>query len=334
MGAIVKILILGGTIFLGRYLTESALANGHTADLFPEVERLRGDRDGDLEALKGRQWDAVIDTSGYLPRVVRASAELLATAVEHYTFVSSISVYSDVQQSGINETAPVGVLDDPSTEQITGESYGPLKALCEQAVETTLPGRALIVRPGLIVGPHDYSDRFSYWPRRIARGGDVLAPGKANAPVQFIDVRDLAEWIVQMVEARRTGVYNATGPATPLTLGQTLQTCRDVLSSDARLVWVDEAFLLEAGVQPWIELPLWVPDDGTTGGFHAIDCRKATAAGLRYRPLADTVVDTYHWDATHQQENQAMQRTAQPHSMRAEREAELLASWRAQSTGS
>ena len=188
-----NLLILGGTVFLGRHLVEAALARGHAVtlfnrgqhnpDLFPEVERLRGDRDGDLQALEGRRWDAVVDTCGYVPRVVRASAEMLAPNVDHYTFISSISVYADTSKPGIDEQAPVGTLDDPTTEEVTGESYGPLKALCEQAAEAAMPGRVLNIRPGLIVGPHDPTDRFTYWVRRVAEGGEVLAPGNPHAPV-------------------------------------------------------------------------------------------------------------------------------------------------------
>ena len=252
-----KLLILGGTVFLGRHLVESALERGHTvtlfnrgqhnADLFPSVEKLRGNRDGELDVLRGRSWDAVIDTCGYFPRIVRASAEMLAHAVDHYTFISTVSVYAEVKQPSIDENAPVARIEDESVEKITEESYGALKALCEQAVERALPGRALVIRPGLIVGPHDPTDRFTYWPHRVARGGEVLAPGKATSRVQFIDVRDLAEWTMSMVEAKQTGVYNATGPAHALTMEQTLSECRKVSQSDARLTWVEEKFLLDAG---------------------------------------------------------------------------------------
>ncbi len=208
-----KLLVLGGTVFLGRHLVEAATARGHSVTLFnrgqhnpelyPEVEKLRGDRDSDLSALQGRRWDAVIDTCGYLPRAVRASAELLADAVDHYTFISSISVYADFHTPAMDESAPVGTLADETVEEVTGETYGPLKALCEQAAERALPGRVLNIRPGLIVGPHDPTDRFTYWPVRVARGGEVLAPGRPHVPVQVIDGRDLAEWTVRMVEARQ-----------------------------------------------------------------------------------------------------------------------------------
>jgi nucleoside-diphosphate-sugar epimerase len=205
-----RLLILGGTAFLGRALVDDALGRGHeltlfnrgktNPELYPEVERLQGDRDGDLTVLQGKTWDAVIDTSGYVPRVVGQSAELLADAVGHYTFISSISAYADFSQPGADENAAVGKLEDESVEEIDGDTYGPLKVLCEEVVEKRLPGRTLIIRPGLIIGPHDPTDRFTYWPCRVERGGEVLAPGKPEKSVQFIDARDLAAWNLDMVE--------------------------------------------------------------------------------------------------------------------------------------
>jgi 2'-hydroxyisoflavone reductase len=334
-----NLLILGGTIFLGRYLVEAALARGHQvtlfnrgqhgAELFPGIEKLRGDRDGGLDVLRGRRWDAVVDTSGYLPRVVRASAELLADAVEYYTFISSISVYPHFRSVGLDERAPVATLEDPAVEEITGESYGPLKALCEQVVEQALPGRALIVRPGLIVGPHDYSDRFTYWVRRVAQGGEVLAPAHPDWHTQIIDVRDLAEWTLRMVEQRQVGVYNATGPAYDLTFGQLLDTCRAVGGSDALFTWVSEAFLAEQGVAPWSELPLWLPlSDPDLLGFSDVSCAKAIAAGLTFRDLATTVRDTLAWDATREDSDAPPARALQPRAgLAPEREMELLQAW-------
>ncbi len=326
-----KLLILGGTVFVGRHLVEAALSHGHevtlfnrgqhNAELYPEVERLRGDRDGDLAPLQGRRWDAVVDTCGYTPRVVRASAALLSDAVDHYTFISTISVYRDFSLPGLKEDAPVGTIEDETTEEVDGRTYGPLKALCERAVEEVLPGRVLTVRPGLIVGPHDPTDRFTYWPHRVARGGDVLAPRPPEHPVQFIDARDLAAWTLRMVEEKRTGVYNATGPDYTLTLGETLDTCKSASGDDARFVWADESFLLEQGVEPWMGLPLWIPQ-GDMSGLQEVDCRRAIAAGLTFRPLADTVLDTLAWDATRPTD---IERKAGLHP---EREAELLRIWR------
>ncbi|HYM82002.1 MAG TPA: SDR family oxidoreductase [Candidatus Limnocylindria bacterium] len=331
-----KLLIFGGTRFVGRHLVEAALARGDQvtlfnrgqtdADLFPEVEKLKGDRDGGLDALKGRTWDAVVDTCGFVPRIVRASAELLRDAVAHYTFVSSCSVYADPTKPGVDESGPVGKLEDETVEEITAETYGPLKALCEQAVEQALPGHAFHVRAGLIVGPYDYTDRFSYWPRRIGQGGEVLAPGKPEAPVQFVDGRDLAEWILRMAEGRKAGVFNATGPNPPVTLGELLEACRLVAGSDARFTWVDSAFLVERKVAPYSELPLWVPEE--TQGFNAFNCRKAWAAGLSFRPLDETIRDTWKWDATRSPEQRmAGARAMIPGPLGGDRERDLLDEW-------
>ena len=334
-----KLLILGGTIFLGRYLVEAALERGHVvtlfnrgqhnSELYPAIEKLRGDRDGGLDVLRGRRWDAVIDTSGYVPRVVRASAELLADAVDHYTFISSISVYPHFRSVRQDESAPVGTLDDPTVEEITGESYGPLKALCEQAVEQALPGRTLIIRPGLIVGPHDYSDRFTYWVRRVAQGGELLAPAGPDWHTQIIDVRDLAEWTLRMVERQQIGVYNATGPEYDLTFGQLLDTCRAVSGSDARFSWVSEAFLLEKEVTPWSELPLWIPQsDPDMLGFSDVNCTKAIAAGLTFRDLAMIMRDTLAWDSTRMDAAEPAARALQPRAgLSPQRELELLQAW-------
>ncbi len=276
-----RLLVLGGTKFLGRHLVELALGRGHEVtlfnrgqlnpELFPEAERLRGDRDGGLGVLKGRRWDAVVDTSGYTPRVVRDSARLLSDASEHYTFISSVSVYRDTSVPGVDESHPVGRLTDeelreaealPQSEMIRapffGERYGPLKALCERAAEDEMPGRVIHVRAGLIVGPHDYSDRFTYWPRRVFEGGDVLAPGDPARPVQFVDVRDLAAWILHAASARLKGTFNATGPDYRLTFGRFLEECGAATGFSGRFVWADEKFLLDAGLTPWAELPLWL----------------------------------------------------------------------------
>ncbi len=325
-----RLLILGGTAFLGRAIVEAALARGHeptlfnrgkhNPNLFPDVEQLRGDRDGSLEALSGRQWDAVIDPSGYLPRVVRASGELLADAVQHYTFISSISVYADFSTTDIDESAPVGKLDDPTVETITGDTYGPLKALCEQTIDQIYADRSLIIRPGLIVGPHDPTDRFTYWVDRVARGGEVLAPGQPDQAVQIIDVRDLAEWIVRMVEEQRSGTYNATGPDYTLTLGEVLETGKTVSGSDARITWVAEDFLQTAGVQPWTEIPLWIPQPDMIG-FARISTAQAQAAGLTFRPLATTMRDTLDWSRTRPTNGE------QRAGLHPAREIELLQMW-------
>jgi 2'-hydroxyisoflavone reductase len=273
----------------------------------------------------------VVDTSGYVPRVVRAAAELLAESVGHYTFISSISVYRDFARPDQDEDAPVGTLEDPTVEEVSGEAYGPLKALCEQTVRERLPGRSLIVRPGLIVGPYDPTDRFTYWPWRLSRGGEVLAPGRPDLPVQFVDVRDLATWTVHLATAGTTGVFNATGPegTSPdgrYTMGELLETCRGVgaphAAPPARLTWVEEDFLLRAGVAPWTELPLWVPSgEARIANMQRVDCSRARAAGLTFLPVARTVQDTLTW---------ALERPADAPwraGLPAPREAEVLRAW-------
>ncbi|MCO5192223.1 MAG: NAD-dependent epimerase/dehydratase family protein [Anaerolineae bacterium] len=328
-----NLLILGGTVFLGRHITEAAVAAGHTvtlfnrgqsgADIFPQLETLIGDRDkGDLSALDGRTWDAVIDTCAYVPRVARDSATKLADTVAHYTFVSTCSVYADLTTTGQDETAPVIELEDPTVENVTGETYGGLKVLCERAVAETLPDRTLIIRPGLIVGPHDRSDRFTYWPVRVADGGEVLAPGRPERPVQYIDVRDLAAWTVRMVEQKATGVYNTIGPEPETTMGATLESCRRISGSNAAFTWVDEAFLLENEVGAYVEMPLWVPEEYRA--FDAFSADKAVAAGLTYRPIDDTIRATLTWQATRPADYQWRA------GLTRERERELLTKWHQQ----
>ncbi len=325
-----KLLIIGGTRFVGRHLVEAALAHGHTLtlfnrgqsnpDLFPQVEQLRGDRSTDLALLKDRSWDAVIDTCGYVPRVVRLSAQALVGHTDRYVFISTVSVYAEGNPRGMDEDSPLATLKDESVEEVTGETYGGLKVLCEKVVDQTYPDRALIIRPGLIVGPHDPTDRFTYWPWRIAQGGEVLAPGQADQPVQVIDARDLTQWIVSMVEAKRTGIFNAVGPDDTLTTRRMLEACIAVCSPQAHLTWVDEAFLLERKVEPWSELPVWVPEKES-----ALEtCRnaRAIAAGLNFRSIEETIRDTLAWAKTRSGDHTWRA------GMKAEREAELLKEWR------
>jgi len=331
-----RILVLGGTRFLGRHFVEAALAAGHVPtlfhrgrtnpDLFPGVERITGDRDGGLEALAGRTWDAVLDPSGYFPRVVSASARALGGSTARYLFVSSISVYAEPLAVGLDESAPVATLADPTVEEITGETYGGLKALCEQAVRDAFGERATVVRPGLIVGPHDTTDRFPYWPRRLARGGEVLAPGRPDAPTQFVDARDLATWMLRLLERDVPGTFNATGPASPLTLGECLTRIAAAVGGDARLTWVDEAFLREQGVQPWLEMPLWLHE--ADQAMDRVSNARARAEGIAFRPLEDTARDTLAWERTRPPEARA----ASP-ALRPEREAEVLAAWARRSGG-
>jgi 2'-hydroxyisoflavone reductase len=316
----VRLLVLGGTKFLGRAVVGAALGRGHettiftrgqtNADLFPEAEHLVGDRTSDLAALDGRRWDAVVDTSGYVPHVVRASAELLSPASEHYTFVSSISVYREFSQP-VHEESPLDELAEgqPADELLSDyANYGALKVLCEREVIEAFAGRALAVRAGLIVGPHDPTGRFTYWPHRLARGGEVLAPGPPERPVQFVDVRDLAEWIVSASEQQLTGAFNATSE--PYSFA-------DVVAG-ADVTWVDDAFLREHGVGEWMELPLWIADEPGQERFHEVDTTKAHGAGLRHRPLAETIEATL-----------AEAATVNGVGLSAEREAELLRDWHA-----
>lgn len=327
-----KILILGGTGFLGPHLVETLRRRGHTVtlfnrgktrpELFPDVEKLRGDRDGDLKALQGRTWDTVIDTSGYVPRVVRQSAELLAPHVRQYVFISTISVYGDNSELGITESSPVAVAPDPKTEDVP-QFYGALKALCEQTVEELLPGRTTVVRPGLIVGPGDPTDRFTYWPVRLSEGGEVLAPGDPTNNVQFIDARDLAEFIVTTLEKGHAGIFNATSQ--PLTMGSFLERSKAALKSDAELVWVARDFLAEQKVEPWSDMPVWAPPDPGFEGFASVVVERAIAAGLTFRPLEETVPQTLEWWNKLPPERRAKPRAG----LSREREKEVLAAWHA-----
>jgi 2'-hydroxyisoflavone reductase len=327
-----NILIIGGTRFLGRHLVDSALARGHEVtlfnrgksnpDLFLNIETILGDREHDLGKLTqvGREWDAVIDTSGYVPRIVRLSAQSLAGGVKRYVFISSISVYADFKKTGIDENDPVGKIEDESFEEITGEAYGPLKALCEKAVQDVFgEDRALIIRPGLIVGPNDPTDRFTYWPVRVARGGDVLAPEKPDAPIQIVDVRDLSDFIIRLMEENASGIFNATGPDYELTLGTMLDASKQVSNSDARFHWASVEFLTENKVEAWSDMPVWIPSSGDDAGVSGVDVSKAINAGLTFRSLEETVRDTLEWAKTRPPDHEWRA------GLKAEREAQLLA---------
>jgi len=327
-----RILIIGGTVFLGRHIVQAARAHGHDLTLFhrgqhpsdlPDgVHEILGDRNGDLAALASGQWDAVVDTSAYYPRQVRAMTTALAGRVNRYILISTISVYGDDLPPNATEATPMATIADPTIEEVTGDTYGPLKALCETAAAAGMPGQALIIRPGLIVGPHDPSDRFTYWPHRVARGGEILAPGDPDFVTQFIDVRDLAEWTVRLAEDGATGTYHATGPAQPLPMGDVLAECQAASGGNAHFTWVSEAFLAEHAVGAYVEMPLWVPSEAL--GFNRVDCAKAIAAGLTFRPLAETVRDTLAWDRARPAD------TTLRGGLSAEREAALLVAWHAQ----
>jgi 2'-hydroxyisoflavone reductase len=328
-------LVLGGTGFLGPAFVTAARERGHALTLFhrgktrpglfPGVEELFGDRDGKLEALAGRRWDAVLDTSGYVPRVVRQSAELLAPAAGRYLFVSTISVYSDLAAArAIDEDSPLAKLADPKSEDVP-KDYGALKAACEEVVRGACGERATVVRPGLIVGPGDPSDRFTYWPVRVARGGEVLAPGTGADPVQVIDVRDLGAFLVRLLEAREGGTYNATGPARTMTMREMLEACRQASASDARFAWVPARFLAEQGVQPWSDMPAWVPSDGEEGAIGRVSIARALAKGLAFRPTAETARDTLAWWRSLPTDRTAKLKAG----LAPEREAAVLAAWKA-----
>lgn len=330
---ILHILILGGTNFLGPHLAEELHQRGHEITLFHRgtpsphaldfATHIYGDRGGNLEALVSQHWDAIIDTSGYLPRVVESSSKVLSQAAEHYTFISTISVYDNFLVSNINECYPVAKLENEDDEEITESNYGPLKARCEQVVQNYFPDKSLIVRPGLIVGPYDPTGRFTYWPRRIMEGGEILAPDDPKQLVQFIDVRDLAKWIVDMVEIKAIGIYQATGPATPLTFEDFLQACMKHSKKEVSLCWVDEKFLLDQEVEDWSDLPLWIASKRNMPGFLKVDTSKAIQAGLTFRPLSRTIEDTLTWDLSLQNDK----KTA---GLDREREEKLLQIWKSQ----
>jgi 2'-hydroxyisoflavone reductase len=361
-----RILILGGTGFLGPAITEAALARGHAVTLFnsgrteerrqsvgrpsvvPEgVEVLIGNRDPNLTAddrrlagdpdaaskrdpdspkgltqLQGRKWDAAIDTSGYFPRMVRASAELLAPSIEQYIFISSISVYARNDQPGMDEKAELLTLSDPTVEDF-GENfvnYGGGKAMCEAAAEAAMPGKTTNIRPGYIVGPRDTSARFLYWPWRVAQGGEMLVPGKPEDPIQIIDVRDLADWIVRCIETRTVGAFNATGPDKELSMKGMLEGCKAGSGASTTFTWADPAFLAEHNLQ----FPIWASPEGETAGFHRVSIAKAVAAGLRFRPVADIARDSLAWHASLPAEAKAQ---VLPQ-IAPEKEAEALALWK------
>jgi 2'-hydroxyisoflavone reductase len=323
-----KLLILGGTRFLGPHLVASALASGWEVTLFnrgksgpgmfPRLENLVGDRKDDLKALEGRKWDVVIDTSGYVPGHVKASAELLAENVGHYVFISTISVYDD-DGSPMAEDDPLLTLEDETVEVVDGNTYGPLKALCEQAAEAAMPGRVTVVRPGLIVGPLDNSGRFTYWPWRVAQGGEILAPGDPEANIEFIDARDLSAFCFTCIHDARFGIFNANGPGIGLSMQELLHGSKVVLNVDCKFTWVPDAFLLEAGVGAWMEMPLWIPADYPNG---RTVIAKAVAAGLVFRAPAETIRDTHEWATTALDDPRTLGR-----SMKAEKEAAVLEKW-------
>lgn len=325
-----NILILGGTQFVGRHITQAALDAGHAVTLFnrgqsnpalfPQAEKLIGDRNQDLSALRGRRWDLLIDVNAYFPRQVRAVLATLADSIAHYTLISTISTYADLAAGNAHENSPLATLDDEATEEITGETYGGLKVLCERAAQKALPDRCLIIRPGLVVGAHDHTNRFRYWLTRAAAGGQMLAPSSADFPLQVIDARDLARFTLMLATQQSTGIYNAT--SRPHRLGDVLHSAKDYAGADTLFTWVDEAFLLNQGIQPFTSLPFWVPM--AMAGVHSINIDRALAAGLEQRPLADTVAYALAWEQIRSDDTSSL------YGISRERELEILAAWQYQ----
>ena len=338
-----KILVLGGSRFLGRTFVEEALSQNHEVTIFnrgnqnvglKDVEIITGDRFGDLCELKNRYWDTVLDTSGFIPSTVKKSTELLKDRVNQYSFISSISVYQDWVPENIDENYPLLNMSiekaDEISKDVNGpiyEYYGQFKALCEQIAEMNMPGRVLNIRAGQLIGPNDYTDRIPYWVHRVAKGGKVLVPGNENRRVQLIDNKDLSKWILKMMTANSCGTFNATGPDYPLTMKQFIDACLRVTGSDAEIVWADEEFLLEQKVAPWTEMPLWVPENAPLSpelekpwkGTFSINIDKAVKSGLTFRMLNESISDIYEWEKTRH-----ISQDEWKSGMRAEREKELL----------
>ena len=337
-----RILILGGTGFTGPFQVRYALSRGHKITVFnrgrthpgelpKEAEQLLGDRNGQLDALKGRTWDVVIDNPATLPVWVRDAAQILKGNAERYVFISSISVYSDTSKQGMDETAPLAKYTGPDAMKETNATmrannfalFGPLKAQSEAETEKWFPGKSLIIRPGYIVGPGDESDRFTYWPVRVERGGEVLAPGTPSDPIQIIDARDLAEWTIRMVEQGTVGAFNAVGPKTRLGMGRMLSDMKKTLNSDARFTWVDDDFLKAQKIID--DIPIWTSTKGPEIGYSTMNINKALSHGLTFRPLSDTTKATLEWFRKQTPDRQSKMRAG----IKAQREAEVLAAWHA-----
>lgn len=349
-----KLLVLGGTAFLGPAFIDVALERGHEVamfnrgrtrpNLYPDLEKFHGNRDPKLratdgdetsplglteleEAIKSRRWDAVIDNSGYVPRIVKASADLLRDHVEQYLFISTVSVYADNSKIGVDEDDALATMPDPTSEDVRA-NYGALKALCEQAAEASMPGRVTTVRPGLIVGPGDWTGRWLYWPVRLSEGGEVLGPGDGTDPIQIIDVRDLGEFMVRLVEQRTFGTFNAIGPKEVMTAKQMLEWCREGVKSDATITWTDADFLQAQGVSAWGDMPAWIPARDDYAGIGKRSIARAVKAGLTFRPIADTAAAALAWYM--EQPEDRRPRFRGPFTL--EREKAVLDAWKSRST--
>lgn len=325
-----RVLVLGGTGISGPHLVRELNTRGHKVTLFnrgkrnpalfPNVETLIGDRNGPLDVLKGRDWDVVVDNSGYFPRQVQATAQLLKDHARHYIYVSSISAYADLTPPGIDENYKLAELDDPNATEITNDNYGGLKAACERIVEQTFAEHQTVVRPSYIVGPGDSTDRFTYWPVRVARGGEMLAPGTPLDPIQFIDARDMAEFMRMCVERGISGRYNLCNPPGAVTIGDLLETSKRVSKSNATFVWASQQFLEQNKALESGEIPIWAPPSGKEAGATLVNSVRAVSQGLRFRDLETTVRDTLAWHEQRPAEQKAKLRAG----LTAERETELL----------
>jgi 2'-hydroxyisoflavone reductase len=333
-----NILIIGGGVFLGQALLANALEGGHAVTVFnrgmsrqwwpPGVKWIAGDRTEDLHLLMGRRWDAVIDTCGYRPQDVEASCAALFDSCDRYVYISSVSAYASFAQPPVRESDPLSSAERVDRETVTSANYGPLKAECERTVARAFGARSILVRPGLIVGPQDPTGRFSYWPWRLAAGGRVLVPGSPETPIQFIDARDLAAWILKLIGQRASGAFNGTGPNEGATFGELIDTCRWISGEEVEIEWVDERFLEREGVQPWVELPLWIPThDPQTRAFHSVDTGRAQASGLRTRPMAVTLNDILDAGIPPSGDKRRVGKLARP------RERDLLAVWKSYRMG-
>lgn len=344
-----KILILGGTGFIGPHMVREALRRGHAVSLFnrgrtnrsmfPDLELLVGDRDNGLDALVGGQWDAVVDNSGYVPRHVRDSAKLLSSAVSHYIYVSSVSAYAamsgnltaadyhDVDMPNTEYDSPLATMPDETVEEVSSETYGPLKVLCERAVTEEIgENRTTILRPTWVAGPGDNTDRFTYWPVRMSRGGEMLVPGDPADRIQIVDVRDIATFVVDSLEKKITGIYNMVNPPGTYSMGQYMTDCQAVTASDATLTWVDDAFIEATGLHASGDLPIWGPVSGDTRSDAIVNGDRSFAKGMKTRPPRETIRDIMVWWKTLPEERRNNMRAG----LSAEREAEMLAAWHAQ----
>ena len=344
-----KILILGGTGFIGPHMVHEALRRGHQVSLFnrgrtnrtlfPDLELLIGDRNNRLDALKGREWDAVVDNSGYVPRHVADSAELLSSAVSHYIYISSVSAYAamsgnltaadyhDVDMPNTEYNSPLVTMPDETVEEVTSETYGPLKVLCERAATEAMgEERITILRPTWIAGPGDNSDRFTYWPVRVSRGGEMLVPGSSGDRLQIVDVRDLANFVVDSLEKRITGIYNMVNPPGSYSMGQLMDDCQAVTAADVDMTWVDMPFIEAHGLYTGGELPIWAPVSGDTRSDAIVNGDRSFAKGMKSRPERETIRDILTWWPTLPEDRRNNMRAG----MSAEREAEMLAAWHEQ----